>query len=159
HRIVHRVAGLGSLGRERYVSIGDWRGGRIAREAKALVPSACLWAQGGRGPREIFYQACLSRAVRCRDPFVQLRGHWIVRRLAPDCSRIELTSLPEQREEVRLLGAMGWETANLHLGSPLSIRAVLGDLKKRRRDWLHVAAKAMLRSTKDDWKDWQNARD
>jgi uncharacterized protein (DUF2252 family) len=40
--IVHRVAGLGSLGRERYVAIADWRGGSIAREAKALAPSACF---------------------------------------------------------------------------------------------------------------------
>src|SRR6266705_1105637 len=35
-RIVHRVAGLGSLGRQRFVALAVWRGGRIAREAKAL---------------------------------------------------------------------------------------------------------------------------
>jgi len=39
----HRVAGLGSLGRQRYVALGVWRGGRIAREAKPLVPSAAVW--------------------------------------------------------------------------------------------------------------------
>ncbi len=36
-RIVHRVAGLGSLGRQRFVALAVWRGGRIAREAKALA--------------------------------------------------------------------------------------------------------------------------
>ena len=116
-RIVHRVAGLGSLGRERYVAIGEWRGGSIAREAKALAPSACLWAARGKGNAPIHYQELLDCAVRCRDPFVRVRRKWVVRRLAPDCSRIELSMLPEQRDEIRLLHAMGMETANIHLGS------------------------------------------
>ncbi len=34
-RVVHRVAGLGSLGRERFTAIAEWRGGKIAREVKA----------------------------------------------------------------------------------------------------------------------------
>src|ERR1700682_351992 len=42
-RVTNRVAGLGSLGRQRYVAIAEWRGGSVAREAKALAPSACLW--------------------------------------------------------------------------------------------------------------------
>ncbi len=45
YRLARRVAGLGSLGHARYVAIADWRGGRIAREAKALVSSACYWAE------------------------------------------------------------------------------------------------------------------
>src|SRR5208282_2013582 len=44
-RLAHRVAGLGSLGHARYVAIADWHGGRIAREAKALVASSSYWAQ------------------------------------------------------------------------------------------------------------------
>ena len=44
-RLTHRTAGLGSLGHARYVAIADWHGGRIAREAKALVPSSSHWAQ------------------------------------------------------------------------------------------------------------------
>src|SRR5204863_1793087 len=40
YRIMHRIAGLGSLGRQRYVAIAEYRGGKIAREAKALAPSA-----------------------------------------------------------------------------------------------------------------------
>src|SRR5207244_5696419 len=39
-RIVHRVAGLGSLWRQRFVALAAWRGGRVAREAKALAPLA-----------------------------------------------------------------------------------------------------------------------
>jgi hypothetical protein len=36
-KVAHRVAGLGSLGRERYVALADWHGGSVAREAKALA--------------------------------------------------------------------------------------------------------------------------
>src|SRR3954454_9636590 len=45
-RFAARTAGGGSLGRLRYVVIGDWRGGRVLREAKALVPSPWDWAHG-----------------------------------------------------------------------------------------------------------------
>ena len=44
YRVVHRVAGLGSLGRERYVAVAEYRAAKIAREAKALAPSGCVWA-------------------------------------------------------------------------------------------------------------------
>jgi len=55
--------------------------------------------------------------VRCPDPYVQMRGHWIVRRLSPHCSRIELDALGTSRGELRLLEAMGKETANIHVGT------------------------------------------
>ena len=155
YRVAHRIAGLGSLGRERYVALADWRGGRIAREAKALVPSACVWAADEKGPAEILYQAVLTRAVRCVDPFVQLRGHWIVRRLAPDCSRIELASLPKERDETRLLEAMGRETANIHLGTTKAVADVRRDLKKRAPGWLHASARIMTKATADDWQAWK----
>ena len=113
-RVAHRVAGLGSLGRERYVALADWHGGSVAREAKALAPSACVWAGRGKGPRLFFTRRFWTVPVRCRDPFVRLQKRWIVRRLAPDCSRIELSALPKERDETRLLRAMGWETANVH---------------------------------------------
>ena len=81
-RVAHRVAGFGSLGRERYVAITDWGGGRVAREAKAILPSACVWANEGAGPQKIFYEDIITRAARVLDPFVRLCGKWIVRRLA-----------------------------------------------------------------------------
>ena len=153
-RVVHRVAGLGSLGRERYVALAEWRGGSVAREAKALAPSACLWAEQGRGTAPIHYQEIVDRSVRCPDPFVRVGGKWIVRRLAPDCSRIELTALPKERDEVRLLHAMGWETANIHLGSRKA-RVLLADLKERPRGWLYDAARKMEKAVLADWLEWQ----
>jgi hypothetical protein len=154
----HRVAGLGSLGRERYVALANWDGGCVAREAKSLAPSACVWAHGGKGSKRILYQRILSSAVRCRDPFVELKGRWIVRRLAPHCSRVELTSLPKERDEIRLLEAMGWETANVHLGSRRSIPAVQRDLKRRPAGWLHEAAQQMVKATTADWREWRKKR-
>ena len=156
YRIAHRCAGLGSLGRERFVAIAMYRGGHIAREAKALAPSACMWANGDRGAAKILYQRALDRAVRCRDPFVALKGRWIVRRLAPDCSRIEVASLPQQRDEIKLLRAMGFETANVHLGS-VKGKAILKDLKKRKGEWLHRAAHQMAAAVTEDWEDWRKA--
>ena len=156
YRVARRRAGVGSLGHERFVAVADWCGGKIAREAKALVPSAYLWALGeDHGPIEIVYQAILTRARRACDPFVQLRGQWIVRRLAPDCSRIALESLPAERDEARLLRAMGWETANIHLGSRDAVGAVRRDLKRRPQDWLRQAAETMVQATRRDWESWK----
>ena len=154
-RLAHRVAGLGSLGHARYVAIADWKGGRIAREAKALVSSACYWASEYDGPPEILYQAIVSRAVRCVDPFVQLRGRWIVRRLSPHCSRIELSDVKVQAKELRLLHAMGWETANIHLGTRNAQKAVLRHLEKQKGKWLHRVTEQMLEAVREDWKTWK----
>jgi hypothetical protein len=155
YRVAHRVAGLGSLGRERYVAIADWGGGRVAREAKAMAPSACLWANGGKGAQKVFYEKIITEAARVLDPFVHLRGKWIVRRLSPHCSRIELGALLDKRDEERLLHAMGFETANIHLGSKDAIKAVRRDLGKRKPDWLHEAAHEMSEAVLKDWEEWK----
>jgi Uncharacterized protein conserved in bacteria (DUF2252) len=155
YRLAHRVAGLGSLGHARYVAIADWHGGRIAREAKALAPSASSWALEHKGPAEILYQTIINRAVRCPDPFVQLRGRWIVRRLGPLCSRIELASLTAPDTELRLLQAMGWETANIHLGTPSARKHILHHIGKQKGKWLHHAAEAMLEAVRSDWDAWK----
>ncbi|MHB8733780.1 MAG: DUF2252 family protein [Terriglobales bacterium] len=153
-RLVHRVAGLGSLGRQRIVALGEWEGGQIAREAKTLTTSAAAWAGETTGPGEIYYQTMLHRAVRCRDPWVEIHGQWLVRRLAPDCSRIELASLPKQREEERLLHLMGWETANVHLGEPEARKALRRHLQRRPPGWLFTASKAMAAAIASDWQTW-----
>jgi uncharacterized protein DUF2252 len=159
YRLTHRVAGLGSLGHARYVAIADWHGGRIAREAKALVPSSSWWAQNDDAkkdcPAEILYQTIINRAVRCPDPFVQLRGRWIVRRLGPHCSRIELASLRGPDTELRLLHAMGWETANIHLGTSAARKSIMRHLDKQKGKWLHHAAEAMLQAVRADWEVWK----
>jgi hypothetical protein len=155
YRLARRLAGLGSLGRPRLVAIADWKGGRVAREAKALLPSALHWLNPKRAPAEILYGAILRRAVRCPDPYVQMRGHWIVRRLSPHCSRIELDALGTSRGELRVLEAMGKETANIHVGTEEKRRAILKDLRGRKGNWLAGAAQAMADAMEKDWRVWK----
>jgi hypothetical protein len=153
-RVSHRIAGLGSLGRQRFVAVAEYGGSKIAREAKALAPSACAWAAGNK-TNKIHYQEILDRAVRCPDPFVKVKQEWIVRRLAPDCSRVELSQLPKQREETKLLFAMGFETANVHLGTGRAGKAIAKDFAKRPKKWLHESAAAMGKAIKNDWVEWK----
>ena len=156
-RVVHRIAGLGSLGRLRFVGLGDWHGGSVAREAKELTTSAWLYVHPDKGKGKLFYQEILDRSLRCPDPFARLCGRWMLRRLAPDCSRIELSSLPATHDAVKLLFAMGWETANVHLGS-VKASMLSRDLAKRESGWLHKAAEEMFESTSRDWQYWRKRK-
>ncbi len=153
YRVLRRVAGVGSLGRPRLVAIAILGGAAIAREAKSAVPSACAWALDESHDGPVYCEPILDRAVRMRDPYFAVRRGWIVRRLAPDCSRIELVELPRERDEARLLRAMGWETGNIHLGSPTS--RVRRDLERRPSGWLRDAAMAMARQVARDWREWE----
>jgi hypothetical protein len=161
-RVVHRVAGMGSLGRQRFVAIAEYTGGTLCREAKALANSAWQWASGALKKDSesppFRYQKALDTAIRAPDPFVRMQGKWIVRRLAPDCSKINIAAFPRERDETKLLQAMGWETANLHLGSRRT-QNILADLGKRRENWLHKAAEKMVAATQTDFKEWQGTKD
>jgi hypothetical protein len=158
YRLARRRAGLGSLGRVRLVAIADWHGGRVAREAKALTASALQWLNGKHSSSEILYAQILRRAVRCPDPCVQIRNHWIVRRLSPHCSRIELDALATSRGECRLLHAMGRETANIHLGTPGQRVPILKDLRRRKANRLAEAAVVMAETVAKDWRVWRERR-
>lgn len=155
-RWIHRRAGLGSLGRERYTVVGEWCGGAVAREAKAWAPSACAWA-GLPMRRNVTPTGArlLSRAVRSPDPFFRVRSGWVVRRLSPYCGRIELRHLPRSRDEEKLVWAMGMELANLHLGSGRSIPGIREDLARLGRGWLLEMAERMVAVTQSDWKAWR----
>lgn len=156
YELKSRIAGLGSLGHPRVLALATWDGAHVVREAKQLTPSAWIWSRGlASGP--ILSRKLVESAVRIRDPHVHFAEHWIVRRLAPDCCHIEIQSLPEERDEERMAYYMGWETANIHLGSAKALRAVKRDLARRKGRWLHKAAKAMLKATLEDWKFWRRA--
>jgi uncharacterized protein (DUF2252 family) len=154
-RMVYRQAGLGSLGRPRFTALAEWRGGKVAREAKALLPSAWLWAAGAAGGRRIYCDECVRRAVRAHDPFLRTHGAWILRRLSPYCSRIELRQMPRWRDEDKLLWTMGYELANVHLGTRGASARVRTDLRRHKPKWLRESAEAMADATLTDWKEWQ----
>jgi hypothetical protein len=155
YELVHRVAGEGSLGRPRYTGIASWHGGFVARDVKAMLPSAWQWAGSHQGPYEILYTVAVGRAVRCQDPIVHSNGQWIGRRIAPDCSRIELISLNPESDEANLLSSMGWETANIHLGTPAAAEQIKAFLKSGPPNWLESAAEKYVAAIKRDWEDWK----
>lgn len=152
-----RQAGVGSLGRPRYLALCMLGGSRIAREAKIVLPSAWTWAHPGSGDKaapKIYVQELAEKAVRSHDPFFRVDHGWILRRLAPDCARIELSDLPAKRDERSLLKAMGAETANVHMGTPSAQARILKYLESH-RDWLLPATKTMVDLTIADWKAWK----
>jgi hypothetical protein len=157
-RFARRTAGLGSLGRPRFVALLEWRGGMLAREAKARTPSACAWARGDASASPARSEELFDRAVRCPDPFLKVGGAWIVRRLAPDCGKIELATLSRVREEAYQLHAMGWETANVHLADPGACERIRRDLAARPPRWLRSASTRMLEATLLDWEAWRGPK-
>jgi hypothetical protein len=82
YRVIHRFAGLGSLGRQRWVALGEWRGGSIAREVKAQAPSAWVWAHDRTTRPERCYQTIVDQAVRAPDPSLSARRQALARAAA-----------------------------------------------------------------------------
>jgi uncharacterized protein DUF2252 len=154
-RVGRRDAGKGSLGRQRFTAVvDDWHGGVLAREAKALAPSAWRWwTDEGRQNTSYLYMTVVALAVRSRDPWVSVfegDQRWVVRRLAPDAGRVKLSSLPKDGDlEDDLLRAMGHETANVHV----ALGNVWHDFRKRTDtdpDWLYHAADRMADAVAED---------
>jgi hypothetical protein len=157
YKIVLRRAGMGSLGQQRFVAIAHWEGGCIAREAKAMVPSACMWLDGSAGGRNSYYELAIASAVRAHDPFQKIVGRWIIRRLSPDSNPVEIACLQKVRDEETLLHAMGAETANVHLGSRRQMKSILKDLHRRNPDWLRSSGKDMAKAIEREWRDYRKS--
>lgn len=155
-RVGRRVAGVGSLGRPRFVGVSLVGGSAVAREIKALVPSADAWLSDEAPPVEDKF-AVLTKAVRVPDPFFSIQRRWVVRRLAPDCTKIGIEHLPRRRDHRKLLRAMGWETANIHLASSKG-RTLLKHLDARRpKRWLEDTVTSMADAVALDWRAWNRS--
>jgi hypothetical protein len=148
-----RRAGVGSLGRPRYVALTDWLGGNVCREAKAAAPPATAWAAGAATACRAGEAA--DRSVRAPDPFYRLAGRWVVRRLGPRSSRVELAEL-KAADLGRVLHAMGAEAANVHLGTPGARDAIRADLGRRPGGWLADAARSLADRLEADWEAWRS---
>ena len=155
YRVVRREAGLGSLGQQRFVAIANWKGGFLAREAKAMVPSACSWLEGPTGHHRSYYEEVIRSAVRSHDPYQSIVGSWLVRRLSPDSNPIEIMAVPKRKDEETFLRVMGTEAANVHVGSKQSVKKILRDMDGRKSNWLRDAAKPMARMVERDWKQYR----
>jgi hypothetical protein len=147
-----RIAGGGSLGRPRYVAIADWRGGRVLREAKALVPSAWTYVHGAQ-PSGLLKLA--RGAHRAPDPFLDVEGKWIIRRLAPDSRKIELDKDAATHLKGNLLQAMAFDLASIHAAGSAGVDVLRRDLKRRPNDWLYEAAKIAAAAVEKDFEAWR----
>jgi hypothetical protein len=76
--------------------------------------------------------------------FQPMRKHGQDGRATPD--DIENRTTPEDRNELKLLAAMGGKAARKAIGE---------DLEDRPRKWLRKAAVAMVDSVCEDWRQWR----
>jgi len=149
------VRGCGSLGRPRFVAIAAWHGGRIVREAKALVPSAWDWAHGEAATRSRFIDLA-TQTHRSPDPFLFVRDGFIFRRVAADSRKIELGDAAGATLKVKLLEAMGLALGAIHAPLVRKARAIHGDLDARPSDWLPKAARAAAAAVEKDFRSYRD---
>jgi uncharacterized protein (DUF2252 family) len=150
-----RTAGAGSLGRPRWVAVADWKGGKVVREAKALVPSAWYLAHQVADTR-IRCGDIAGGTYRAPDPWYAVKGGMVVRRLSPNNRKIEADDPAMQTVSDRLLASMGRELAAVHLGVGDRSRAIARDLDKRDGDaWLAECASRMAQATRADFKTYR----
>ncbi|TQF26563.1 hypothetical protein UNPF46_33210 [Bradyrhizobium sp. UNPF46] len=153
-----RRAGGGSLGRPRFVVVATWRGGRVVREAKALVPSAWDWSHRKSSRRHRFLELSTG-AYRAPDPYLDVEPdakgtHFVFRRLTADSRKINLDddAAGLRYEQLR---AMGADLAAVHTGTGDVAAAITKDLKARRSDWLYKNARAAREATEGDFEVWR----
>ena len=151
-RFATRRSGGGSLGRPRYLAIALWQGGRIVREAKAVVPSAWDWAAGrGETPSRIL-DAAFGR-FRSPDPTLSTSNGFLLRQIASDAQKLDLKDVSMLDEGTKLVRAMGAEIGAIHAGQGDPHR-LLEDLARRDPDWLQLAAKRAQQSVEADHALW-----
>jgi hypothetical protein len=156
--VLNQPKGLGSLGRQRFTVTATWQGGKIAREAKSVVPSAVVWAANQRaGKGNPWLMKTVRAAIRCEDPFYDVRRGWLVRRLAPDCSRIDIEELVQHEDMASLLRCMGRETANIHLGTSKARKRIRTALKHLPKRWLLDSTLKLHRATLKDFDAFKKA--
>jgi len=166
---VHRrVAGLGSLGHRRYVAINsDEENNKrksddviddvhTAHELKELGPPATFWLNKKTEDSWSKNSPLLQYSINLTDdPSRNIKENWLIRRIAPDCVKLELSMIsPKRKEHLVLLNRMGAETANIHLATKNAEamqNAILNDLRNRSSQWLIDASMTMIQTISTDW--------
>ncbi|KQY35158.1 hypothetical protein ASD38_00880 [Caulobacter sp. Root487D2Y] len=143
-----RTAGVGSLGRPRFVARADWRGGPVLREVKAVVVSAWVLRHGG--DPAIRAGVVAGGRFRAVDPRHHVADGLVVRRLSPNSRKIEAKGSADELLSPDMLTAMSREIAACHAGDPGRAPALLAHLRGLPPDWLRVHAKAAARQVEAD---------
>ncbi|RZT92570.1 DUF2252 family protein [Rivibacter subsaxonicus] len=133
--------GSGSLGRPRFIITAEWQGGRIVREAKAVVPSAWHWAHSRKSRPSRLLDLAFGE-FRAADPSLTISAGFVLRRVAPDAHKVELDDVTGRQLGADLLAAMGRDLAAVHAAHKRRGRTILDDLSSREPGWLHAATDA-----------------
>ena len=151
-----RSAGLGSLGRARWIAVAEWHGGPVVREAKAVLPSA--WTRvKGRKAQPIQSLALATALYRAPDPWYALAGKIVVRRLSPNNRKLEAEDNAAILIDDRMLRLMGRDLAAVHLGLGDHGDSVRSDLNERKHDWLKSAVEHMAEFVCKEQEQFKNA--
>jgi hypothetical protein len=153
-RFASRRKGGGSLGRPRYVAVAKWRGGRIVREAKALVPSAWDWAHAVEAPVSRTLDLATG-AHRSPDPHLGVADRFIIRRVAADSQKIELGDHAGEALHAKMLRAMGFDLGAVHAADKTAARKIRAHLDASPPDWLRDQAKSAATEVAADFRAWR----
>ena len=146
--------GMGSLGRPRFAALAIWRGGHVAREAKALVPSAWEWAHAG-GPTPSRFLELSTGQFRSPDPWLDVQNGFVCRRLAADSRKIDLHNDDDHLDlHINLFRAMGFDLGAIHAADQQA-GAITSHLARQADDWLLEAAQIASADVENDFKTWK----
>jgi hypothetical protein len=149
-----RTAGTGSLGRPRWLAYGTWRNGPLLREGKALATSAWIRAQGG--PADLRLSEIASGHYRSPDPWYQVSGQLLVRRLSPNNHKIDVAAQADLPQP-DILSAMGRDLAAAHLSEPARRGAVSKDLATRKRRWFRDSVENAAEFVTREYAEWKKS--
>ncbi|WP_036025153.1 DUF2252 family protein [Bradyrhizobium yuanmingense] len=153
-RFARRTKGGGSLGRPRFVLVANWRGGRIVREAKAILTSGWDWANG-RTNAPNYLEEIVNASTRAPDPFLTFGHGFLVRRLSADTRKVERDADFDAKLDAKLLRAMGSEIGSIHAHSFELRDEILADLDGRDAEWLHELGKLLSEGVEADFEEWK----
>jgi hypothetical protein len=150
--------GMGSLGRPRFVALAMWRGGKVTREAKALVPSAWDWGHARDLAPSRFLE--LSRGqFRSPDPWLEVHNGFLCRRIAADSRKVNLKDDDDLMElHINLFNAMGFDLGAIHAADHRA-EAVKLHLDGLTDGWLYAAAETAAADVECDFETWKQSLD
>ncbi|MGE3157911.1 MAG: DUF2252 family protein [Xanthobacteraceae bacterium] len=150
-----RTAGLGSLGRPRWVGVAQWQGAPVVREVKAALPSA--WTRANGGSRAIHCFKIATGRHRAPDPWYAIKDRIVVRRLSPNNRKLDTEGHPLELISRKYLRVTGRELAAIHLGNGNQKTAIVHDLENRDPDWLASAATRAANFIRREQREWRRA--
>ncbi len=133
------------------MAVAEWRGGLVAREAKAALPSAVHVGSSRIADLTGPYRKVVEVACRAPDPALYLGESWVVRRLSPEARKVEIDEVEHAPDQKHLLHAMGRELANVHIGSSGGARPIRSYLERLPDDWLRRASALAVERVRENY--------